>query len=123
MAERPFVPIFVDDAVELALLALVGWGVLARRGENPPSKARQFAECLATLRQDGTGRATFAPFVDDSSHDDGVALITTSAAADLLGVSTRTVNRLVADGRLERVKVRGATRFRRHDVLALSEES
>lgn len=43
-------------------------------------------------------------------------LLSVGETAHLLNVSTRTVDRLVTDGRLRRIKIGGATRFRRDDV-------
>jgi len=54
----------------------------------------------------------------DSSKSD--RLLTIEATAERLSVSTRTVYRLVADGKLGPVKVRGCTRLRESSVAALS---
>ncbi len=50
-------------------------------------------------------------------------LLTIRQAADRLSVSTRTIYRLVADGQLESVKVRGCTRLRESAVAAVSGSS
>lgn len=49
------------------------------------------------------------------------ALLTKKQAAALLHVSTRTIERMVGDGRLKKTPVRGLrdSRFRREDVEAL----
>ena len=117
------VVIDADDAADLARLALVGWHALARRGEQPSPRARAFAESLARWGQERSGVANFAPLVDDSPHDADVALLPASAAASMLSVSPRTLRRMAADGRLCPVKVRGATRYRRADVVRLIEEA
>jgi excisionase family DNA binding protein len=58
------------------------------------------------------------------SHDVDVAerlLLTKSEAAERLGVSVRTVERLVAAGRLPQVLVEGARRIRVADLMAYVE--
>lgn len=43
-------------------------------------------------------------------------LITKQMTAQRLSVSTRTVDRMVAEGVLEKVFLRGSVRFREHDI-------
>ncbi len=47
-------------------------------------------------------------------------LINKSVASELLGVSMRTIDRLVSSGELIKVKIRGAVRFRRIEVMNLA---
>ena len=49
-------------------------------------------------------------------------LVKKKEAADLVGCSTRMVERLVARGKLKRIKVLGAVRFRLSDVIAIVEK-
>jgi excisionase family DNA binding protein len=46
-------------------------------------------------------------------------LLSKPEVAELLGVSTRTVERMAAAGQLNSIKVRGAVRFRMVDVLRI----
>lgn len=55
--------------------------------------------------------------------DEECCLIDKKEAADLLGTSTRTIEREVSAGRLPKYKIRGCVRFRKADVLRLSVES
>ncbi len=50
-------------------------------------------------------------------------LLTVDAVADRLAVSPATVYRLVASGRLAKLRIGGSTRFRAPDVERLIEES
>jgi excisionase family DNA binding protein len=52
----------------------------------------------------------------DQGHD---RLISKSQAANLLGVSTRTVDRICSEGSLEKVFLRGSVRFRLLDIQAI----
>ena len=50
-----------------------------------------------------------------------VRLMTTDEAASFLSVSTRTLKRLVAEGALRAVKIRGSMRFKLEDLEAFIE--
>ena len=49
----------------------------------------------------------------------GPKLVSKAQVASMLNVSQRTVDREVASGRLVKIKIRGAVRFRLTDVLKL----
>ena len=55
-----------------------------------------------------------------SSHKP-VRLMTPNEAANFLSVSTRTLKRLVAEGKLGAVKIRGSMRFKLKDLEAFIE--
>ena len=56
----------------------------------------------------------------ETGKDDGhLRLIDKKQAADLLGPSTRTIEREVSAGRLVKHKIRGCVRFLKWDVLRL----
>ena len=55
-----------------------------------------------------------------SSHK-SVRLMTPDEAASFLSVSTRTLKRLVAEGALRAVKIRGSMRFKLEDLEAFIE--
>ena len=57
-----------------------------------------------------------------SSHK-SVRLMTPDEAAGFLSVSTRTLKRLVAEGALGAVKIRGSMRFKLEDLEAFIEAS
>ena len=57
-----------------------------------------------------------------SSHKP-VRLMTPNEAASFLSVSTRTLKRLVAEGALRAVKIRGSMRFKLEDLGAFIEAS
>lgn len=78
-----------------------------------------FIDC-ATVRQDATGLAGIANPVDAEGMKEHPMLTKREAAASLR-CSTRTVDRLIAAGHLSAVKVEGATRVRRDDLLAYIE--
>jgi len=48
-------------------------------------------------------------------------LITKKMTAKRLSVSTRTIDRMVAEGSLEKVFLRGSVRFREHDINLIVE--
>ena len=48
-------------------------------------------------------------------------LITKQMTAQRLSISTRTVDRMVADGLLEKVYLRGSVRFREYDIVQIIE--
>ena len=50
-----------------------------------------------------------------SSHKH-VRLLTPDEAASFLSVSTRTLKRIVAEGKLDAIKIRGSMRFRLEDL-------
>jgi excisionase family DNA binding protein len=92
---------------------------LRRNGDRLPPLVAEFGVAM-------TQRATACHGVPDvtglrpevEGGRDGALLLTRDGAAWLLGVSVRTVSRLVAAGELRPVKVLGATRFRRPDLEA-----
>jgi excisionase family DNA binding protein len=51
----------------------------------------------------------------------GKALVSVHVAANMLAVSDRTVWRMIADGELQAVRVRGCTRLRMEEILNYSE--
>jgi excisionase family DNA binding protein len=53
---------------------------------------------------------------------DGDGLIDVHGAAQLLGCSTPTIERLVRDGKIPSVKVGRLRRFRRADLLSMNEK-
>ncbi|MBU6402137.1 MAG: helix-turn-helix domain-containing protein [Verrucomicrobia bacterium] len=61
---------------------------------------------------------------DNSEHEnqDTGVLIRIKRAAEILGVSVRTVWRLIAEGQLTRRRVRGCTRVPLSEVLRLAGE-
>jgi excisionase family DNA binding protein len=92
---------------------------LARRGELPGKKLGKHwrflrDEILAALQP-----ATPRPAATTSSADAGGAAISQDDAAALLGVSVRTVRRMLADGRIETVRTpTGARKLSRLSVNA-----
>ena len=58
------------------------------------------------------------PEAQTGSLRDHNRLISKNEAARLLGVSTRTIDRICSDGLLEKVFLRGAVRFRLRDIEA-----
>ncbi len=52
--------------------------------------------------------------------DDNGELLTAEGAAILLKVSFPTIRRLIANGKLTRLRIGRSVRFRRSDVLALA---
>ena len=53
---------------------------------------------------------------------DSKRLITKKMVAQRLSVSTRTVDRMVSEGVLEKVFLRGSVRFREHDIEVIVEK-
>jgi excisionase family DNA binding protein len=91
------------------------------QGLRPPKELLDLAAMLQKRDRACQGGTTFDTSTDRPHADAVPLLVTKSETAAMLGVSTRTVSRLAAEGRLEAVKVAGSTRFRRHDVLQLVE--
>jgi excisionase family DNA binding protein len=92
---------------------------LRRNGDRLPPLVAEFGVAMTQRATAGHG----VPDVTGLRHEvegvrDGALLLTRDGAAWLLGVSVRTVSRLVAAGELRPVKVLGATRFRRDDIEA-----
>ena len=52
-----------------------------------------------------------------------VRLLTTEEAADFLSVSVRTIKRLVTEGTVQAIKIRGSMRFRLEDLITFIERS
>lgn len=114
----------LDQAIELGRLALVGWMQAQRQGKNPPVHLRRMAEGLANLGQFRPGPDNFGPVAVVGAHDADVSpLLREREAADVLGVSARSLRRMASAGRVERVKVGGSTRYRRVDIDRLIEEA
>lgn len=74
----------------------------------PPEIGRALQQILEVMAGGGTVTVTAMP--DE---------LTTSSAAELLGVSRPTVMRMIADGELEASKVGSHHRLKREDVLAV----
>ncbi len=55
------------------------------------------------------------------THSDKQKLITKAMAAERLSVSTRTIDRMVAEGTLEKIFLRGSVRFRERDIEEIVE--
>lgn len=84
---------------------------------DPLLALRDIALSLATVRQDATVLARLTPATHDEDMDrDARLLMTKRAAAAQLGVSVRTVERLIACGALPCVAVQSSTRIRRSDL-------
>lgn len=73
------------------------------------------ADCVRT-RQDATALDGLVGLLDGARVDK--YLLTKAEAAGSLGVSVRTLERLIADGRLALVRVEGSARIRRADLDA-----
>jgi len=91
---------------------------LRREGSPPPpplvGDLAQFLRDCVSIRHDATGMDGL-----DGDHDHvavGVLLVTKVEVATVLSVSIRTVERLIAAGRLPVVHVEGATRIRVEDL-------
>lgn len=52
-----------------------------------------------------------------------VRLLTPEEAADFLSVSIRTMKRLVTEGSVQAIRVRGSMRFRLQDLMTFIEQS
>jgi excisionase family DNA binding protein len=52
-----------------------------------------------------------------------VRLLTPEEAADFLSVSVRTIKRLVTEGTVQAIKIRGSMRFRLEDLITFIERS
>ncbi len=76
---------------------------------------REFLTAAATTRQDATPFAAPAPPADADTVTDKL-LLTKRETAALLGVSVRTVERLVSSGSLSPVRVSGSVRILRADL-------
>lgn len=63
----------------------------------------------------------FSRMKQELTRKDDKRLITKKMAADRLSVSTRTIDRMVAEGALEKIFVRGSVRFRERDIEAIVE--
>ena len=57
------------------------------------------------------------------TNDKPVRLLTPKEAADYLSVSSRTLKRLVIEGSISAVRVRGSMRFRFEDLLSFVEQN
>ena len=103
-------------------------------GESAPADALALAELLLTAAEHGlealvvsVGCAnprqneTISPAPSPGVDDVSVPLLTKAETADRLRISLRGVDRLAASGHLTRIKVGGATRFRRAEVDGLAE--
>lgn len=95
-----------------------------RNGAQVPPLALAVARWCLDAAQSGVERQSLALVgleVDGGrmSSSEPSLLLTTRQVSRLLQVSERTVRAMADDGRLERVRVGGATRFRRADVDAL----
>jgi excisionase family DNA binding protein len=90
------------ELVDLAALL----GLLARSCQEMPSSCQE----MTTVADNVPG--------DHPTRMAERLLITTSEAAERLGVSVRTVHRLAASGRLPRVRIERLVRFRVSDVEA-----
>lgn len=124
MAEPLSVSIPAEDVAEIGRLALAGWHLAARKGMAPSPRTRALIEgLLASGGQVRTGADRALSSAADFTDDDGVALLTERDVATLLGVSSRSVRRLASAGSLPRVRVGGATRYRRADVARLMKEN
>ena len=75
----------------------------------------EVAGLLATLAPGGQERPALEPVALEPHHD-LVLLLDFDGAGQRLGVSARTVRRLVADGRLPAVDVGGCRRIRASDL-------
>ena len=80
----------------------------------------QLVELLSQLASAGQGRPKVAD-VEAEPHDSSVLLLDYNAAAARLGVSERTVRRLVAAGSLPAVVVGGCRRVRAADLAGYVE--
>lgn len=90
---------------------------LRREGREVPAGLVELVETVLFRARGGHARTTgddAGVVVDDASM--APLLLTKAETAQLLNVSPRTVQRLVAEGRLPLVRVAGAPRFRRVDV-------
>jgi len=86
----------------------------------PPREVEElttFLVHLARIRPTPPGMACRNATAHDASVPDRL-LVTKHEAAQMLGVSVRTVERLVAAGRLQQVQVERLARFRVDDVSA-----
>lgn len=52
-----------------------------------------------------------------------VRLLTPEEAADFLSVSVRTIKRLVTEGSVQAIRIRGSMRFRLEDLITFIERS
>ncbi len=52
-----------------------------------------------------------------------VRLLTPEEAADFLSVSVRTIKRLVTEGNVQAIRIRGSMRFRLEDLMTFIERS
>jgi excisionase family DNA binding protein len=52
-----------------------------------------------------------------------VRLLTPEEAADFLSVSVRTIKRLVTEGGVQAIRIRGSMRFRLEDLMTFIERS
>ncbi|NBT42939.1 MAG: DNA-binding protein [Alphaproteobacteria bacterium] len=52
-----------------------------------------------------------------------VRLLTPEEAADFLSVSVRTIKRLVTEGSVQAIRIRGSMRFRLEDLMTFIERS
>lgn len=92
-----------------------------RNGLRVPPVALALAGWCTEVAQNGTGAQKVSQS-EPVGHGVHMAplLLTVPEAAALLAVSVRTVRNMLADGRLEKVKIAGATRIRRGDVEAVA---
>jgi excisionase family DNA binding protein len=79
------------------------------------------AASVATLMDSKGREGTFPRSAARASDDAGdAALVDREEAARWLGVSVRTVTRLANDGRLTKVQLRGAVRYRLDELVELA---
>lgn len=52
-----------------------------------------------------------------------IRLLTPEEAADFLSVSVRTIKRLVTEGSVQAIRIRGSMRFRLEDLITFIERS
>ena len=86
---------------------------------DPPDELLRLLGHVSMVARNGQQRPTVAPpLVVAHDRDMQLLTLTYEAAARRLGVSARTVRRLVADGALAAVSIAGARRIRTADLGA-----
>ncbi len=112
----------LDELLAFVAAAIAGHARTRQRNGLPvPPLALTVARWAADTARSGTTRQPLARPTEtgDRVGMERPLLLTIPGAAVLLSVSERTVRNMIADGRLTPVKIGGATRIRRADVVAL----
>jgi excisionase family DNA binding protein len=116
--------VVIDDDLARDLLRAIGCYAehLKSLDRRLPRSLLSLADGIvsARARQEATGLAPVG--VDPEGGAMDKLLLTAKEAAGALGVGERTVQRMIADGKLEAVKIGNATRVKRATVEALVDD-